>query len=96
MPSLTTLLVAGWAFTAAVGYGWHFVDKSYAVDAAWTEARQQCKAALKDVETKFKQAAEKRIVEAMDAASKVEATPETDAELEKLCHRDVNCRSRPD
>jgi hypothetical protein len=96
MPSLSTLLIAGWAFSAAVAFGWHVVDKSYAVNDAWATARRQCETAIKQIETATKEAADKRLGEALDAAAKVEPTPETDAELEKLCHRDPNCRTRPD
>jgi hypothetical protein len=96
MPSLAQLLIGGWIATALVGYGWHWVDKADAVRTAWSDARTACRDTLKKVEAGINKAADKRIADAKQAADEVPPAPETDAELEKLCHRDPNCRSRPD
>lgn len=89
---IVTLLALAAPF---LGYGWGVVKTTYQVRA---EERAACtvkvERTLADMAAQLSEAARLRSAAAREAADAVTPTPETPAEIAKLCAKSASCRDR--
>jgi hypothetical protein len=91
--------LTAWGVLAPLGtWGWMrataAIDRSQAVAATRRDEQQQCRERIADVRREINDAADTRVAEALDAASRLEPTPIDAGELGRLCQSDEQCRGR--